>query len=185
MSLATNKRNGAKTEDVVAAYLAANGFPLAERRRLEGVLDRGDIAGVRDTVVEVKHAQAPDVQTWWREAERERCNADAHHAAVWWRPPRRVDPARHVVIVDFFEQDELCKAQGGCEYVVFPWQRESVALLGDRADEDKAAHDNEEWVTTFCAWWPVGQRRIAETAFYVTSGQQYVSLLRRICGELP
>lgn len=184
-SLASAKAKGRVGEQAVCDYLRNNGFPLAERRRLEGVLDRGDVAGVKGTAIEVKACQTPDVQAWWREAQRERVNAGATRACVWWRPPRRVDPARHVVIVDFFEQDELCKAQGGAEYVVFPWQREPVAVLGDRADEDRAAHDNEEWVTSWCAWWPVGARRITETAFYVTSGRQYVALLRRICGELP
>lgn len=185
MSLATNKRNGAHTEQVVADYFAANGFPLCERRRLEGFVDRGDLAGIKDTIIEIKHAKTPDVQAWWREAQRERTNASATFAAVWWRPPRRTDPATHVVIVDYFEYHALCQAQGGAEYIVFPWEREPVACLATRADEDHGFHDANPWVTTWCAWWPVGARRILETAFFVTSGAQYVSLLRRICGELP
>lgn len=97
----TNKRRGAMVERVVADYLAAHtGLPV-ERRRLEGVLDRGDLAGIRNAVVEIKSGQ-PHLAEWLRETERERVNAGARLGVLWWAPPGLAKtPDRHVVMVGF------------------------------------------------------------------------------------
>lgn len=95
---------GTVAEGGVARYLAANGFPHAERRRLRGKRDAGDIVGCIGLVVEVKGGNAAKyatdlvVQRWLAETEIERMNAGAdlgvlvlqrkgvapHDAGRWW-----------------------------------------------------------------------------------------------------
>jgi hypothetical protein len=49
------KSNGRKGERLTAEYLKAGGFPLAERRRLKGSKDVGDVGvGLPGVVIEVK-----------------------------------------------------------------------------------------------------------------------------------
>lgn len=83
MNPTTNKRKGARFEQVVADYLSeSTGMPV-ERRRLNGVNDRGDLNGLtvrgRRIVVECKNTTRLDIAAHLAEAERERVN---DHAAV-------------------------------------------------------------------------------------------------------
>ncbi len=77
-------RIGTAGESGVCKYLAANGFPLAERRRLRGNLDGGDLVTVPGLVVEVKsgaaakNASVERVSDWLGETEQERLNAGAN-----------------------------------------------------------------------------------------------------------
>lgn len=45
---------GRRAENAVVEALRRHGFPAAERRRMKGNLDEGDLSGVPDTVVQVK-----------------------------------------------------------------------------------------------------------------------------------
>lgn len=72
-----NKRKGSRFEQDVVDYLAANGFPYAERRVQGGSHDRGDISGVPSTVIEVKNCGRLELASWVAEAEREQANAKA------------------------------------------------------------------------------------------------------------
>lgn len=69
---------GTEAESAVAAYLRGQGFQAVERRALSGQHDRGDIAGVPDTVIEVKGGHTAEkasdlrVQQWLLDTERER-----------------------------------------------------------------------------------------------------------------
>ena len=76
------KAKGTLAERMVVEYLRANGFPDAERRALEGNHDRGDIAGLPYTVLEVKNHAALDLAGWLNELMREIDNDDAEYGAV-------------------------------------------------------------------------------------------------------
>ena len=54
-----NGQRGAKAERDLVVWLRANGYPDAARGRGEGAADRGDIAGVPATAVQVKNALRP------------------------------------------------------------------------------------------------------------------------------
>lgn len=77
-----SKQKGREAENGVVAYLQSNGYGQAERRRQAGVYDRGDIAGIPGTVVEVKDEKKTDLAGWVRELEAEMRNAHAHRGAV-------------------------------------------------------------------------------------------------------
>ena len=51
-----NGQRGAKAERDLVVWLRANGYPDAARGRGEGAVDRGDIAGIPNTAVQVKNA---------------------------------------------------------------------------------------------------------------------------------
>jgi hypothetical protein len=105
------KAIGTKAETTVARFLAANGFPHAERRALRGTLDAGDITGTPGLCWEVKGGNAARsasdglVETWLAETEAERLNANADlgvlvlqragvgpaNAGRWWAVMRLLD----------------------------------------------------------------------------------------------
>lgn len=69
-----SKAKGTKAETDVVKYLRP-WFPLVERRALQGNKDKGDIAGVPLTVVEVKAAETFRLPLWVAETLAERENA--------------------------------------------------------------------------------------------------------------
>lgn len=75
---------GRQTENAVVRVLRANGWPTAERRRLTGAFDKGDVnTGDPRLVIEVKGGNAArgasdgQVTKWLEETEVERVNAAA------------------------------------------------------------------------------------------------------------
>ena len=77
------KVKGDKAERDVAGYLAAHGFPYAERAYGAGRPDDvGDIDGIPGVVVEVKNHKALTIPAWLNELEVEMSNARAVHGAV-------------------------------------------------------------------------------------------------------
>lgn len=88
------KAKGAKAENDVAKTLRENGFPEADRRVRNGKNDRGDIAGVRWTVIEVKNeaSYAGKLSGWLEEARVETENAGASLGAVWHKKKGTTDP---------------------------------------------------------------------------------------------
>lgn len=97
----TAKRKGTQAERAVVEYLRANGFPDAERRALEGKNDRGDIAGVYDTVLEVKNHAALDLSGWLNELMREIDNAQADYGAVVAKRRGHGNPEQWYAIMPF------------------------------------------------------------------------------------
>ena len=77
------KAIGTAAETAVVRYLAAHGFPAAERRALHGATDLGDITGTPGIVWEVKGGEAAkdasdkQVAAWFEEAQEEADNAGA------------------------------------------------------------------------------------------------------------
>lgn len=75
--MSTNsKAKGTRAETVGVTYLRER-FPTAERRALSGSKDRGDIAGVPETVGEVKAAERIELRKWQLETLDEMGNAGA------------------------------------------------------------------------------------------------------------
>lgn len=60
---------------------------------MSGIHDKGDIAGLRSVVIEVKDHARMDLAGWIGEAERERVNAGASHCAVWHKRRGKGNPA--------------------------------------------------------------------------------------------
>lgn len=65
------RTKGAQAEAAVAAFLREHGFVEAERRRLRGKRDAGDIAGIAGVVVEVKDQRTLEIGKWVNEAAAE------------------------------------------------------------------------------------------------------------------
>lgn len=80
------KRKGRTAEQAVVDLARRNGWPHAERRRLEGIQDRGDIAGMPGVVVEVKSGARLDLPGWLRETERERVADGADYGLLVVKP---------------------------------------------------------------------------------------------------
>lgn len=94
-----SKAKGRAWEAALCEYLERNGFPYAERRRLNGIQDRGDIAGFPGLVIEAKHEKSYKLPEWVREAERERDNDKAEMGVVWARQNGHPDPGEGFVIM--------------------------------------------------------------------------------------
>ena len=77
-----NGRKGSRFEKAVVEMLRADGFDMAERRKSEGSADRGDVAGIRNTVLEVKDHGVMQMGVAMAECEKERANAGAKFSAV-------------------------------------------------------------------------------------------------------
>jgi hypothetical protein len=80
--MSKSKQKGTSAETAVVKYLKANGFPRAERRALQGNLDKGDISGVDDVVFEVKDHKKMELSGWVKELVVEVDNANAVTGAV-------------------------------------------------------------------------------------------------------
>lgn len=85
------KQIGTRAETAVARYLAANGFPHAERRTLRGREDAGDITGTPGVCWEVKVRKQPpgddQIAGWMVDTEVERGNAGADFGVLIVRRP--------------------------------------------------------------------------------------------------
>lgn len=80
-----SKDKGRAHENDVVGYLIENGYPDAERRRLFGAQDRGDVSGVPLTCIEAKHERTYKLPEWLREANAEAINAKVPIGVVWAR----------------------------------------------------------------------------------------------------
>lgn len=76
------KTKGRDAENAVVEWLKANGRPHAERRRLTGSSDQGDIAGLPYVVVEVKNEKTITLPGYLAELEAEIRNAKADTGVV-------------------------------------------------------------------------------------------------------
>ena len=87
MKPATAKAKGRATENQAVEWLRANGYPNAERRRLNGSNDLGDITGCGPGIcIEVKSAAAWHPGRWLRELRTDMTNAHAAIGFVMARP---------------------------------------------------------------------------------------------------
>lgn len=91
--MSRQKQKGTAAETAVVRFLQFNGYPDVERRTLTGAHDRGDIAGLRNLVIEVKDHGRMDLAGWLAEVEQERINAGATHGVVWHKRRGKSNPA--------------------------------------------------------------------------------------------
>ena len=75
-------RKGSAWETAVAEYLKEE-FPMVERRVKNGRLDRGDIAGIPNVVIECKAERTIDIPGYLGELALEMENADAPFGFVF------------------------------------------------------------------------------------------------------
>jgi hypothetical protein len=87
------KKKGTSAETAVVNFLRDSGFIQAERRTLNGAKDRGDIAGLPGTVIEVKNCARQELGAWVAEAELERDNDRADLGVVWHKRRGKGHPA--------------------------------------------------------------------------------------------
>lgn len=85
---ASAKKAGTSWESAIVTALINHGWPHAERRRLAGQLDRGDIAGVAGVVIEAKNTARLDLAGALNEAHREARNDNTgvfgvSHGVAW------------------------------------------------------------------------------------------------------
>ena|SRR6187402_940933 len=99
MTPAGSKAKGRAWETACVLWLIDHGYPFAERRRLTGAQDKGDISGVPGVVLECKHERSYKLPEWLREAETERANDNAPVGAVWARRNGKPDPADGFIIL--------------------------------------------------------------------------------------
>lgn len=96
--MSASRAKGTRAESALVDYLRAHGWPYAERRALGGNRDRGDIAGIPGTVIEVKNTARMELAEWVKEAEVEAGNDGA---GVWFVVAKRrghSDPGRWYAI---------------------------------------------------------------------------------------
>ena len=98
MKSASIKAKGRNGENQFVAFLKQR-WPLAERRRLTGQHDRGDVSGIPRTVVEVKSANKIDLPGWLRELEIEMINDKAEYGCVAIKPRGTTDGARYYCVM--------------------------------------------------------------------------------------
>ena len=99
MSRAGDK--GRDGENRICQALITAGYPQAERRRTNGVNDRGDICGVHPgLVIEAKAAPARyEIAEWLKETDVEVANAKAELGVCWFKLRGTQDPLRWPVMM--------------------------------------------------------------------------------------
>lgn len=88
-SPAAAKARGRETERMVVAYLVQCGWPHAERRRLRGALDAGDVTGIPGVCVEIKGDRSNKISKWREETLIEAANANADFPLLVVRKERK------------------------------------------------------------------------------------------------
>ena len=81
-----NKRKGTAAETAFVRFMNENGFPLVERRALSGSQDRGDVAGIVGTVIEIKSGANLAIPQWLKELEIEIINDGAYEGYLIVKP---------------------------------------------------------------------------------------------------
>jgi hypothetical protein len=91
---------GREAERLVTEWLAANGWPYCERRRMRGAKDAGDITGTPGLCWSVKggayahHPSDRQIGEWLDELENQREHAGADHGVLITRRYRIGNPGR-------------------------------------------------------------------------------------------
>lgn len=111
-SVNRSKQKGTSAESAVVAYLRDHGFPHAERRALAGVLDKGDVAGVIDNVIEVKNCTRDGLPGWVDETEAERVNAGARYGVCWHKRRGKGSPGAWFVTMTGEQYVAMLRALG-------------------------------------------------------------------------
>ena len=82
LKMSKAKQKGTAAETAVVKYLKEKGYVNCERRSLNGVNDRGDIAGIESVVIEVKNHARMELAQWVSELLIEIANDKADTGVV-------------------------------------------------------------------------------------------------------
>jgi hypothetical protein len=83
--MSKSKQKGTLAETAVVDYLKQF-WKHVERRALAGKNDKGDIAGVPNTTIEVKNHKSYKIPEWMAETEQERTNAGSQYGILVIKP---------------------------------------------------------------------------------------------------
>lgn len=78
-----SKAKGRAWENAIVEYLDSQDIEGVERRRLAGINDKGDIAGIKKVMIEAKGERSWKIPEWMREVDRETLNAKALIGVCW------------------------------------------------------------------------------------------------------
>lgn len=97
---ASAKKAGTEWESEICRTLVEAGWLHAERRRLGGQYDKGDVAGIPGIVIEAKNEKTINLATSLNEAHVEKTNANAKHAVAWLKRRGRKSALGGYVVMD-------------------------------------------------------------------------------------
>lgn len=109
---ASAKKAGTSWESEIVRTLVAAGWPNAERRRLSGAYDKGDIAGVVGVCIEAKNTTKLDISAALNEALAEAQNAGAAIGAAWIKRRGKSSAGDGYVVLDGTTFMQLLKEAG-------------------------------------------------------------------------
>ncbi len=109
---ASAKKAGTSWESEIVRTLIANGWPHAERRRLSGANDKGDIAGVVGVCIEAKNTSRIELAAALDEALAEARNANAAIGAAWIKRRGKASASDGYVVLDGRTFTQLLKEAG-------------------------------------------------------------------------
>lgn len=112
MKPSTAKAKGRETENLVVEWLRKQGWIHAERKRLQGSADQGDITGIPGMCIEVKSAAHWQPVEWLRQTEIERMNSMAEVAWCIARPKGKPVVDDWVILMTPAQLMELLAAAG-------------------------------------------------------------------------
>ena len=95
-----SKAKGTAWESAIIAYLRLRGWPYAERRALNGAIDKGDVAGIPGVVIEAKNAKTINLACWLDEATLEADNDHAAVGVVWFKRRGHINADHGYVLMD-------------------------------------------------------------------------------------
>ena len=108
----TARAAGTRWETEIVAALQRAGWPHAERRRLAGARDRGDVAGVVGVVIEAKSTNRLELAAAVDEATVEAGNAGAPIGLAWLKRKGRSAAEDGYVVMDGRTAMRLLKEAG-------------------------------------------------------------------------
>lgn len=106
------KIRGTAWETKVVQALQRAAWPYAERRALQGAVDKGDIAGVLGVTIEAKDCKSITLGPWLKEAHAERDNAKTDVGVVWAKRRGFTEAEDGYVVMDGRTFMQLLKAAG-------------------------------------------------------------------------
>lgn len=113
--MSRSKQKGTLAESSIVNYLKQF-WATVERRALQGVNDKGDIAGIPKIVIEVKNQKSYKIHEWIKETKQEQLNAQADFGILVIKPNgvgvSKVDQWWTVLTLD-----DLVKLLGKAGYV--------------------------------------------------------------------
>jgi hypothetical protein len=112
MKPASAKAKGRNAENTWVDYLVNRGWRYAERRRLTGILDRGDITGTPGITWEVKNQKAYQFAEWMRELADEQTNTKDPVGVLVVKPRGITDASQWWCVMTGEQLTQLLKDAG-------------------------------------------------------------------------